>query len=58
MVAFALISIPVSLYNINHKLDVLTLISGAEYLKVFSPEQLQAQVMLSLDSYNSGILIA
>ncbi|WP_299245354.1 DUF4386 domain-containing protein [uncultured Aquimarina sp.] len=58
MVAFALISIPVSLYNISHKFDILTLISGAEYLKVFSPEQLQTQVMLLLDSYDNGIMIA
>jgi len=58
MVAFALISIPVSLYNIGHKFDILTLISGAEYLSVFSSEQLQTQIMLSLDSYNNGIMIA
>ncbi|MDH7447128.1 DUF4386 domain-containing protein [Aquimarina sp. 2201CG14-23] len=58
MVAFSLISIPVSLYNITHKFDILTLISGVEYLSFLSPEQLQAQVMLSLDSYNNGIMIA
>ncbi|MHA7057698.1 DUF4386 domain-containing protein [Aquimarina sp. M1] len=58
MVAFALISIPVSLYNIGHKFDVLTLTNGAAYLNVFSPEELQAHVMLSLNAYNNGIIIA
>ncbi|KFN43067.1 DUF4386 domain-containing protein [Arenimonas oryziterrae] len=58
MVAFAIVSVPLSLVNLGHKLDVLTLISGADYLHVFTAEQLQTQVMLALAAYSSGLLVA
>lgn len=58
MVAFAVASVPVSFVNMLHKFDVLTLLSGAEYLRVFTTEQLHAQAMLSLDAYNNGILVS
>ncbi len=57
MVVFAIISIPVSYLNIQNKVDILSLIGNAEYLKVYTTEQLQAQVMLLLESYHNGILI-
>ncbi len=57
MVILALVSVPISYINMLNKFDVLSLLSGAGYLKVFNTEQLQAQVMLSLNSYNDGILI-
>lgn len=55
MLALAAASIPISIYNMTNKLDVLVLLSQASYLDVFSAEQIQAQVMLSLKSYNNGI---
>ena len=58
MVAFAVVSVPVSFVNMLHKFDVLTLLSGAEYLRAFTTEQLQAQAMLSLDAYGNGILVS
>ncbi|NOS56968.1 MAG: DUF4386 domain-containing protein, partial [Cyclobacteriaceae bacterium] len=51
MVALAVVSVPISLVNINHKLEVLTLISKANFLNVFQENQLHAQVMLSLERY-------
>jgi hypothetical protein len=36
----------------------LTLLSGADYLKVFQPDQLQAQAMLSINLYKTGSTIA
>jgi len=36
----------------------LLLLSGAEYLKVFQPDQLQAQAMLFIDIYKHGYVIA
>ncbi|EZH73278.1 hypothetical protein ATO12_19955 [Aquimarina atlantica] len=57
MVVFAIISVPISYLNIQNKVDVLSLIGNAEYLKVYTGEQLQAQVMLLLESYHNGILI-
>jgi hypothetical protein len=38
-------------------LSVLRLLSGAEYLKVFEKDQLNAQVMLLIDAFNNGWLI-
>jgi len=57
MVVFAVISVPLSLFNMIDKFNVLTLLSGAQYLDVFTIEQLNAQVMLMLKSYNKGIMI-
>lgn len=55
MVALALTSVPVSLFNLSHKLAVLTLISKPEYL---SQSDLRAQVLMQLEFYNNGIDIA
>ena len=57
MVALAMVSVPVSLLNLNNKMVVLTLIGKANYLTEFPPSELHAQVMLSLDYYNNGIEI-
>jgi hypothetical protein len=43
------------LYNL---LNVLQLLSGADYLKVFETDQLHAQVMLSIDAFNIGWKVA
>ncbi|MEO8460496.1 MAG: DUF4386 domain-containing protein [Dokdonella sp.] len=57
MVAFAVISVPLDfVININ-KLDVLTLLSGPDYTRALSSGDLQARVMLSLKSYDNGILV-
>ncbi|MCC2616870.1 DUF4386 domain-containing protein [Aestuariibacter halophilus] len=55
MVFLAVISVPVSLFSIVAKIDILTLLSGASYLDPFTTEQLQTQVMLLLKSYYNGI---
>jgi hypothetical protein len=36
----------------------LLLLSGADYLKVFQPDQLQAQAMLFVNLYKNGTVIA
>lgn len=57
MVALAVVSVPISIFNMINKVDVLTLLSGAEYLSAFDAEQIHAQVMLLLRSYNNGISV-
>lgn len=57
MVILAVVSVPISLINMVDKINVLTLLSDAEYLKPFSAEHIQAQVMLLLKSYNNGIAV-
>ena len=57
MVVFALIIIPIAFVNeINH-LNVLSLISDADYLKPLQASQIEAQVMLSLTQYEYGNLV-
>jgi len=58
MVVFAVISVPISFMNMTHKFAVLSLVHGADYLKVFSREELQAQVMLHHSAFNHGNLVA
>ncbi|MDQ0878696.1 hypothetical protein QFZ77_007355 [Paenibacillus sp. V4I3] len=42
---------------LSNFLNVLPLLSGAEYLTVFTTDQLQAQVMLLINAFNNGWLI-
>lgn len=58
MVVLAVVSVPISFLNLQHKFAVLSLIGKESYLQVFTPEQLQSEVMLSLNQYNDGISIA
>jgi hypothetical protein len=58
MVAFAVVSVPISFVNLLNKLNILSLLSEANYLRAFTAEQLHAQVMLSLDAYGNGILVS
>jgi hypothetical protein len=58
MVLFNLISIPIMCINMLNHSAALVLMSGANYLKVFEPEQLQALVLLFLNFHNYGYLIA
>lgn len=55
MVALALTSVPISLFNLTHKLAVLTLISKPD---LFSSVDLPKQVLLQLEYYNNGIDVA
>lgn len=57
MVIFAVVSVPISLVNLQHKFAILTIISEVAFLKAYSAEQLQSQVMMQLDNYSSGIVI-
>lgn len=54
MVILALVSVPISFANELNNLAVLTLLSGADFLSVFRPEQLHALVMLSLRLHGYG----
>jgi uncharacterized protein DUF4386 len=57
MVAFALVSIPITMLNQLNQAAVLLLLSGTDYLTVFSTEQLQAQVMFFLELSDNGIFL-
>ena len=57
MVILAVISVPISIFNLIGKLDVLTVINNTALLEVYSPQQISAQVMTMLRSYYNGITI-
>jgi hypothetical protein len=56
MIAFAVVSVPISLANMSNKFDVLILLGDEALLGVLAPDQLNAAVMLSLAQYNRGLL--
>lgn len=58
MVIFALAAVPIAMLNEVNNLAVLQLLSGADYLKVFTTGQLQALVYLFLRLHNQGFNIA
>ena len=58
MVLFVLLSIPVSLINLQNQLTILSLVQQANYLQDFTAEQIQSQVLFCLAQYNNGIRIA
>lgn len=55
MVLAAVISVPMYFINAQNQLTVLSLIKSHSYLKSASAEQIQAQVLLYIDHYNSGM---
>lgn len=58
MVTLAAISVPLSIAPLTHKLDVLTLLGHAGYRQAFDAAQWKALLMLHLESYSSGLLLA
>lgn len=53
MVLFAVISVPVSLGNLTHKLEILDLLGAPG-----AGSSLQTQIMTALDRYHRGVLVA
>lgn len=56
MVALAVVSVPIALVSLIHRLGALDLLSGA-YSGALAPDQLRAQAMLSLNAYGNGLLV-
>lgn len=57
MVALAVVSVPIALVSLSSRLDVLSLLTGARYAAMFTPQQLEAEVLLALGEYRSGLFI-
>jgi hypothetical protein len=54
MVTLGVMSVPIAFTNMFSQFAVLTLISNANYLRVFDQNTLQAQIMFYLHSYSNG----
>ena len=57
MVALVVAAVPVAFLNMLNQLAALHVLSGADYLRVFDTDQLNALVMLFLDLHSQGLLI-
>lgn len=57
MVILALLSVPLSFNNLQHKYAALTLTGKESFLPNISIEDLQSKLMLSLNQYNDGLLL-
>lgn len=57
MIILSVVSVPISMLNLQNKYAVLTFINGTDYLKIFDESQIRSQMMLLLENYDSGILI-
>ena len=58
VVIFVLVSVPIMLINMLFHFSALLLLSDADYLTVFETDQLHALVMVFLDLYTAGVMIA
>jgi hypothetical protein len=58
MAILALLSVPLSFNNLQHKYAALTLIKKEVFLQNVSMEDLQNKLMFSLHQYNDGLLLA
>ncbi len=57
MLSLVIVAVPIAILNELTQTAALHLLSGAEYLKVFEPEQLDALVMVFLNIHEQGIVI-
>jgi hypothetical protein len=58
MVVFALVGVPIAMLNTLNRVAALLLLNGADYLTVFTADQLHAQVMFFLNLNELGQSIA
>jgi hypothetical protein len=58
MVIFALVGIPIAMLNALNRVAALLVLNGADYLKVFGTDQLQALAMFFLNLNAEGVIIA
>jgi Domain of unknown function (DUF4386) len=58
MVVLAVVSVPIAFVSQAHYLDALTLLSGADYLRAFSTDQLHAMVSLSLKAAGNETIVS
>lgn len=58
MVGFAAVSVPLSFFNVLHQFEILSLLHASDYMQPFSPAQVNALIMSTLEKYRSGLLFS
>ena len=54
----ALVSVPIAFLNVVNEIAALLLVSGADFLKVFEPRQLDAMAFFFLKLHGQGLTVA
>ncbi len=57
MVALAVVSVPIALTSLAHRLDALSLLTDPDFSNTFTADQLHGLASLSLQAYSNGLLI-
>jgi hypothetical protein len=57
MVLLAVVSVPIGLVSLAHRLDVLSLLTDPYFRQVLTPEHLQAAAKASFGAYGNGLLV-
>lgn len=58
MLILVLVSIPIALVSVVAKMDILSLLKEADYLSTVDSNFINTKVMLLLDTFNNGIIVA
>lgn len=58
MVLFVVLGVSIFFINVQNELTVLSLVTDPNYLNILSTEQIQSQVLIYLNQYDSGMSIA
>ena len=58
MVGFAVVSVPLSFFNVLHQFEILSLLHAADYMQPFSAAQVNALIMSVLEKYRAGLLFS
>ncbi|HEY0061255.1 MAG TPA: DUF4386 domain-containing protein [Telluria sp.] len=58
MVAFAVLSVPISFSNLRQQFEILSLLHGAEFMHVFSARRVNALIVMTLGEYNKGLFLS
>lgn len=58
MVGFAVVSVPLSFFNVLHQFEILSLLHASDYMNPFSPAQVNALIMSIFQKYRGGLLFS
>lgn len=58
MVALAVVSVPIALVALSNRMDILSMLPTGRFADVFTSQELQGQVLLSLDAYRKTMFMA
>ncbi|MDR3388128.1 MAG: DUF4386 domain-containing protein [Rudaea sp.] len=58
MVAFGIACVPMEFVALEHRLDILSLLTGENHLQIFTSDQQNTRVMSLLDAYDNAIFIS